>query len=119
MLDDFPSFSRANLTDLFPLFLTEDVDIVIFWEAKEGSVVRRGHNTIPGIRLGTQAWIHVPAISDPSFVSRVTNSLYMETKREKTSLISNLNKNKNTDQSPLKIMLHCKNQAQCDFSSGR
>ena len=104
--------------DLFPLYATEDIDLILFWEAfraSDGST-RKGHHVIPGMRLSSQSWIYVPAIADPAFVSRVTNSLYMETKRERISLISSLNRNKQSEQSPMKILFSSPDKHAHDFN---
>ncbi|KAJ3204257.1 Trafficking protein particle complex 8 [Entophlyctis luteolus] len=106
----YPSIPAAHLPDLFTLYLSDDADIVLFWEApplQSGGPVRMGHHFIIGINLGLQAPLQLLARigKNASNLTFATRSMYAATAAERKTLVDSLVKTRVKDVSPLRLVL--------------
>jgi len=119
----YPHIPKKDLPDLFTLYQTDDVDLLIFWE--NANTKSKSHQFIPGINLGIQ---QSPLQYSAKFKDNASKSvnminskaLFSQTAQKKKELLNSLLNNKTIrDCSPLRVNLKSKNIVYHDFSQSK
>ncbi|KAI9205332.1 ER-golgi trafficking TRAPP I complex 85 kDa subunit-domain-containing protein [Polychytrium aggregatum] len=134
LLNHYPGLTRSQVSDLFPLYFTEDVDLSLYWEmipnrseskdvvlidTETATNVVRGHHYIIGINLGLQAPLQLQQklahFNDRAFYGK---ALFAATVREKRALLTSLMKSHQKEISPLRVILRAPDLHSHDFANG-
>ncbi|RKO85395.1 hypothetical protein BDK51DRAFT_32411, partial [Blyttiomyces helicus] len=111
----------SSLSSLFTLYLTDDVDLALFWEVPDTPQPTQGHHYIIGINLGLQAPLQLQARLGAiagSSQAAAGRALYAETVREKKALVASLLKARQKDVSPVRLIIETSNTITHDFKNG-
>ncbi|KAJ3290281.1 Trafficking protein particle complex 8 [Borealophlyctis nickersoniae] len=111
----------AQLSSLFTLYLTDDVDLALFWESPgPNGTVHRGHHYIIGINLGLQAPLQMQRLAQlaASKGGGAGRALYAETVREKKAVVASLLKVRQKDASPVRVVVKAAHEARGSFADG-
>jgi hypothetical protein len=123
LVTQYPYIPKEDLPDLFTLYQTDDVDLLIFWENNSTKI--KSHQFIPGINLGIQQsplQYSMKFKDNPSkSVNMITSkALFSQTAQKKKELLNSLINNKMIrDCSPLRINLKSKNIIYHNFSQSK
>jgi hypothetical protein len=120
----YPNIKASNLSDIFTLYSSDDMDLTLFWEATNTNAgvpsVHRGHHHIPGIHLGIQhALIQYKGVAAAAQQAQAISkkALYAATQVEMQTLMASLVKSRSSrEESPARLVLHSKDVYQHDFS---
>jgi len=119
----YPHIPKKDIPNLFTLYQTDDVDLLLFWENVNNKT--RCYQFIPGINLGIQ---QSPLQYSEKFRDNAsksvnmitTKALFSQTAQKKKELLNSLLKNKNIrDNSPLRVNIKSKNIIYHNFSQSK
>lgn len=126
LLSEYPGLKLSQVVQLFTLYFTEDVDIIVFWEVKGHDI--SGFHHIGGINLGLQSPLQLQAhlggkIREATLRGEKTllaggRALFASTAREKKELVNSLMKKTGNDCSPIRIIMVYPQICSHDFSEG-
>jgi len=123
LISQYPHIPKKDLPDLFTLYQTDDVDLLIFWENANTKV--KSYQFIPGINLGIQQSPLQYSMKFKDNASKSVNmitskALFSQTAQKKKELLNSLLNNKNIrDCSPLRVNLKSKNIVYHNFSQSK
>jgi hypothetical protein len=102
----YPTFTFAQLKELFTLYWSDDLDFTCFFECPVTGV--QGHIAVTGVNLSLE-----PALPIASWFSGIDSkvlagrALFERTFRERKELINSLLKVRAGDSSPVRILIRC------------
>ncbi|ORX86207.1 hypothetical protein BCR32DRAFT_265161 [Anaeromyces robustus] len=123
LVSHYPYIPKKDLPDLFTLFQTDDVDLLIFWENNHTKNI--SYQFIPGINLGIQQSPLQYSIKFKDNASKSINminskALFSQTAQKKKELLNSLLNNKTIrDTSPLRVNIKSKNIIYHNFSQSK
>lgn len=95
----YPNLAADKLARLFPLYQTDDVDLVVNWQSEDGTSL--GQTFVVGLHMGSQqaAWV-------PSAKWKGRRTYLEASEREKQSLISGFLKNRHIrEECPIRAIM--------------
>ncbi|CAG8460304.1 5163_t:CDS:10 [Ambispora gerdemannii] len=114
--NQFPALTQKQHEQIFTLYTTNDVDLVIYWNIPSSQ--RQGHHYIIGINLGVQQNPFQGKEILALVASAPNRALFEQTIKERAILVNSLLKNKHfKEESPLKVLLKCKDMYEHNFVS--
>lgn len=106
LTNQYPILTAQQVRDLFPLFMTDDVDLVLYYSIP--SLNKTGHFYVTGMHIGFQTALQLQLSKRVLDASKTSKILYAQTVREKKALITSLLKTKTLkDVSPVRVVLEC------------
>ena len=104
----YPTMSKEQLTGMFSLYWSDDIDIACFYECPSGI---HGHITITGLTLSLESPLPIESwFSGLDAKALAGRALFERTFRERKELVDSLVKNKLSDSSPVRLILNCNPQ---------
>lgn len=100
----YPTFSKTQIGQLFTNYWTDDIDLVFFFECPHSGA--QGHLNINGLNLSLE-----PALPLASWLSGIDSkvlagrALFERTFQERKELINSLLKSKMSESSPVRVIL--------------
>lgn len=100
----YPTFSKSQLAQLFTSYWTDDIDLVFFYDCPQTGA--QGHLNINGLNLSLE-----PALPLASWLSGIDSkvlagrALFERTFQERKELINSLLKSKMSESSPVRVIL--------------
>lgn len=116
----FPLISSSSYPFIFPLYTSQDFDVVVSWTIP--SKGRSGFALVTGLTLGAQHGVlnHLILSAEQgrtSSTGKKTRNMYAETTREKEALIASVrNSSWNVDEDPLVVDVQAADKVHHDFS---
>ena len=107
--------SSNQLKDIFTLYMTDDVDLVLYWDIPGAK--RQGHHFIIGINLAFQPSMQLQLQKRLATTGKTSRALYAQTVREKAALLNSFIKRNIKDVSPVRVLLTSKAQTTHNFDS--
>jgi len=123
LVNQYQYIPKKDLPDLFTLFQTDDVDLLIFWD--NNHTKNTSYQFIPGINLGIQQSPLQYSMKFKDNASKSVNminskALFSQTAQKKKELLNSLLNNKTIrDTSPLRVNIKSKNIIYHDFSQSK
>ena len=120
LASQYPGLTLAQLKQMFTLYLTDDMDLVFFWESQstQSSEVIRGHVCVTGVNLSLYAPLPLSAwFSNLDAKMLAGRSLFSATVRERKALIHSLIKKKSKELSPVRVLVQAKADVEIDVDS--
>ena len=124
LMDQYPGLTPSQILQLFTLYFTEDVDVIVVWEDKGQNI--SGFHHIGGVNLGLQAPLQLQAhlggkLREATLRGEKTllgggRALFASTAREKKELVNSLLKKTGNDSSPIRIIMTYPECCSHDFS---
>jgi hypothetical protein len=101
----YPSFTTEQLTELFTLYWSDDLELVCFYDSPTGEF--SGHISVPGLNLSLEPPLPLAGwLSGLDSKTLAGRALFERTFQERKQLISSLLKSKMSESSPVRVMIN-------------
>ncbi|TPX31316.1 hypothetical protein SmJEL517_g05349 [Synchytrium microbalum] len=118
----YPMLKHSQLDDLFTLYVSDEVDLVLYYQVQttssDGSEkLRQGHLYLFGINLSPQNSMPFDAVlaRNNVLISGPSKALFAETVRERKLFVASLMKPKQKETSPVRVEICCDGEVVHDF----
>lgn len=113
----YPSFTPEQLTELFTLYWSDDLELICFYDSPSGDF--SGHVSIPGLNLSLEPPLPLAGwLSGLDSKTLAGRALFERTFQERKQLISSLLKSKMSETSPVRVMINCPSSSKLDVDEG-